>query len=442
MKEVTILNKYKIPNSEPEYCYVKPEKKKRAHAYLAFDKIFVVYSFFLTFAYTIMLFLFAVKLKLLGIGVFAVFWGVLTYVALPRFHRLLSMIYLPDYFIARTKTGDGILGDPVNLAIRGTEEDIHGAMRRAGWTEADPITLRSSAGIVISTLKHKPYPAAPVSNLYLFDRKQQFAYQKDVNGSAAQRHHVRFWRVPEGWKLPGGHSVDWLASGTFDRGVGFTHSTLQITHKIDADVDKERDYIIDSLRYYDNKIDVDVIEEFSSPYHDQNGGGDQLFTDGHLPILNLNGAMNRVRSESLNIHQRDTLNIPKNNQTLNRELPPKSFVTVGFFMVIRLISLIIASIVMLFGGLKEEAMVVSFVAIIALIQVIMYMLTLKKKRKWCRLILLIFVSLSCTAELATLIFSGVNLSNITDCGVSVIMMLILSTPDIRQWVYEIPKRGN
>ncbi|WP_454942405.1 LssY C-terminal domain-containing protein, partial [Corynebacterium argentoratense] len=59
-------------------------------------------------------------------------------------HQLLTTFYLPDYFLARTRTGDGLLGDPVNLAIMGSEEDVHYAMRAAGWIQADPITLRSS----------------------------------------------------------------------------------------------------------------------------------------------------------------------------------------------------------------------------------------------------------------------------------------------------------
>ena len=69
----------------------------------------------------------------------------------------------------------------------------------------------------------------------LFDRQQDFAYQQEVGGSTSQRHHVRFWRCPEGWMLPGGYAVDWLAAGTYDRSVGFSLFTFQITHKIEAE---------------------------------------------------------------------------------------------------------------------------------------------------------------------------------------------------------------
>lgn len=47
------------------------------------------------------------------------FWVLVAYLALPRIHRILTAIYLPDYFIGRARTADGLLGDPVNLALRG-----------------------------------------------------------------------------------------------------------------------------------------------------------------------------------------------------------------------------------------------------------------------------------------------------------------------------------
>lgn len=140
---------------------------------------------------------------------------------LPRLHRILTTIYVPDYFIGRTRTGDGLLGDPVNLALMGTGEQICGAMERAGWVKADPITAQSSWAMVASTLQRRSYPEAPVSPLFLFGKQQAFAYQQEVDGNPKQRHHVRFWPCPEGWLLPGGARVDWLAAGTFDTSVGF-----------------------------------------------------------------------------------------------------------------------------------------------------------------------------------------------------------------------------
>ncbi len=216
------------------------------------------------------------------------FWAVLAYLALPRLHQVLTWLYVPDYFIGRTRTPDGLLGDPVNLAVKGDEEDIHEAMVSAGWVRADPITLRSSWRIVVSSLLRRSYPAAPVSNLLLFGRRQSFAYQKEVEGNPAQRHHVRFWHCPPGWVLPGGGRVDWLAAATYDRAVGLSVLTLQVTHKIDADIDIERDFVVDDVRWANDAAELQIWPDFFTSYHDKNGGGDRVVTDGALHVLDLN----------------------------------------------------------------------------------------------------------------------------------------------------------
>ena len=226
------------------------------------------------------------------------FWALLAYLVLPRLHRILTSIYVPDYFIGRTRTSDGLLGDPVNLAFMGSAEQIEDAMRAAGWTRADPITMTSTWRIIGSTVLRRNYDEAPVSPLFLFGRQQDFAYQQDVDDNPAQRHHVRFWQCPEDWLLPGGRRVDWLAAGTFDRRVGLSLFTLQITHKIDAETDTERDHIVATLTAADARIDVEVIADFSTGYHARNGGGDSIRTDGDLPVVDVRGVVGGTRGET------------------------------------------------------------------------------------------------------------------------------------------------
>lgn len=227
------------------------------------------------------------RLSWVSVLALVLMWGVLAYLALPRLNRMMAAIYVPDYFIGRTRTSDGLLGDPLNLAVRGTGEQLATVMHQAGWILADPVTLQSSIAIVRSTLTRRSYPTAPVSPLLLFDRSQDAAYQQEVEGNPAQRHHVRFWRTPEGWPLPGGAHVDWLAGGTYDRRVGLSLFTLQITHKIDADIDVERDFIIETVTRAEPAVTVDVLRDFTTSYHSRNGGGDSVHTDGDLPILDV-----------------------------------------------------------------------------------------------------------------------------------------------------------
>ena len=219
------------------------------------------------------------------------FWAVLAYLAIPRVHQVLTWLYVPDYFIGRTRTPDGLLGDPVNLAVHGDEDDIHAAMRAAGWVRADAITPRSALRIVVSSLLRRSYPAAPVSTLVLFGRGQDFAYQKEVEGNPSQRHHVRFWHTPADWVLPGGRSVDWLAGATYDRSVGLSALTFQVTHKIDADIDIERNFVVDDVRWANAEADLGVWPDFFTAYHDKNGGGDRVETDGDLYVLDLDAVV-------------------------------------------------------------------------------------------------------------------------------------------------------
>ncbi|CEA07308.1 hypothetical protein BN1051_00620 [Arthrobacter saudimassiliensis] len=216
-----------------------------------------------------------------------VFWAALAYLVLPRLHRILTRIYIPDYFMGRTRTSDGLFGDAVNLAFRGGEDQLRTALEQAGWTAADPVTLQSSRRIVTASLLHRSYPQAPVSPLFLFDRQQDFAYQQELDGDPRRRHHVRFWRCPEGWMLPGGIAVDWLAAAEYDSAVGLSFFTLQVTHRIGADIDRERDHVVSTLTGACPEISVDEIRDFSTGYHSRNGGGDSFVTDGDLPVLDV-----------------------------------------------------------------------------------------------------------------------------------------------------------
>ena len=79
-------------------------------------------------------------------------WGILAYLVLPRLHKMLSDLYVPDYFFGRTRTPDGLLGDPVNMAVDGSFEQLDTAMRAAGWHRAEEITARSTWLIIVDTL--------------------------------------------------------------------------------------------------------------------------------------------------------------------------------------------------------------------------------------------------------------------------------------------------
>lgn len=218
---------------------------------------------------------------------FIVLWLFSAYIVLPRIYRFISKIFLPNYFIGRTQASDGLLGDPINLAFFGTKKQVKGAMVKAGWTETQPLSFMSSLKMVYAAVFGKDYTNAPVSSLYLFNNKQDFAFEKIIGGNPRKRHHIRFFKTPEKWWLPGGYQADWLAAATYDEHVSLSLFTGQITHKIDANVDSERDYVTHDLQECKAIQSLKIIKHFTSSYHSRNGGGDTMHTDGSLPFITL-----------------------------------------------------------------------------------------------------------------------------------------------------------
>jgi hypothetical protein len=174
----------------------------------------------------------------------------------------------------------GIHGDPINLGLIGTKEELVAAMLAAKWQPADPITFNSAVKIAKSTVLHSSYETAPVSSLYLWKRKQDLAFEQVVGKDANRRHHVRFWQST---KQVGGRPL-WLGAATFDTKVGFSHTTGMITHHIDANIDADRDKLMMDLMVAGRSWETDRIEGFHPKHDGRNGGGDPYHTDGKLLI--------------------------------------------------------------------------------------------------------------------------------------------------------------
>jgi LssY C-terminus len=180
-----------------------------------------------------------------------------------------------------TRTGHGIPGDPLNVELIGSEHDLKKLMLAAHWHPADPITLRSCLEIAKATVLKRPYDEAPVSNLYLFGRREDLAFEKPVGGNPRARHHVRFWRAPT---TDDEDRAVWVGAATYDRSVGFSHRTGQITHHTEANIDTERDFLFVDLAQADGLGSVDVVDGFHSVLEGKNGGGDPWHTDGRLLV--------------------------------------------------------------------------------------------------------------------------------------------------------------
>jgi hypothetical protein len=213
-----------------------------------------------------------------------VVWGALSYLIVPRLWSAYFRHTEPLPEAARlTHTSDQHPGDPVNIALEGSEQDLARAMLAAGWYPADPVTFKSSVLIAVDTALRRPDDSAPVSPLYLFGRVQDLAFEQPVPGGPRHRHHVRFWR----WDQTRDGLPVWFGSVTYDERAGLSYTTGQVTHHIAADVDAERDRLAAELIRAGRARDVEWVDGFHSQRSGRNGGGDPWHTDGRLAVLRL-----------------------------------------------------------------------------------------------------------------------------------------------------------
>jgi LssY C-terminus len=226
-------------------------------------------------------------------------YGLAAYVILPRAVRMglkiLQHKHVPRFAI----TGDGLPGDPVNLGLIGTLQQLRSAFATAGWMEADRLGLASSWHMTRAFVFNTPYPTAPFSTLYLFGRGQDIGFQKAIDNSPRKRHHIRFWALSLAhaeeaagtaafWfktdRPPDDTRVLWVGTGTRDTGLSLTRLTFQITHATAADTNAERDYIVAELAK--TRLIGDVTT-YQSGQHLPVGRFNHYVTDGDVSVAEL-----------------------------------------------------------------------------------------------------------------------------------------------------------
>lgn len=151
-----------------------------------------------------------------------------------------TMTQMPNYTTNRVESKQG---DPVNLVIVGDLDNVLEAFTLAGWDETEPLCFATAWRTARSFMSGEGYRTSPVSNLYLFGRRQDFALQK-TRDTINARNHLRLWHTP--WKVEG--KPVWLGQVSRDIGVRFTWRTWNLTtHEIDPDVDDARDNVLGDL---------------------------------------------------------------------------------------------------------------------------------------------------------------------------------------------------
>lgn len=140
------------------------------------------------------------------------------------------------------RANGGNQGDLVNFVLVGTQAQVTSALKTAGWIAADKTKQDAVVSALMATLQKNVYVAVPMSILYLFGRPQDFGYERaEAVTVATQRNHFRIWQAPFNGPQ---NQVLWAGAGTHDVGIERDQrSENGVTHKIDQDVDNERDFV-------------------------------------------------------------------------------------------------------------------------------------------------------------------------------------------------------
>jgi hypothetical protein len=178
----------------------------------------------------------------------------------------------------------GSPGDMVNFALIGTQGQVEQAFQNAGWVKVDTTKEDAVVHGLVATLQHKAYLEVPMSTLYLFGRPQDLSYARaDPITVAAERHHLRVWRTDQ---VVNGRPL-WVGSSTHDIGFERDQRDNGVTHKIDPDIDQERDFIEQSFAAAGDLQSAAYVSPAHPLTSAKTATGGEFHSDGRVLVLSL-----------------------------------------------------------------------------------------------------------------------------------------------------------
>ena len=206
----------------------------------------------------------------------------------PSVERSSELAEMLDYLPPRVINGDGREGDMLNLVFVAQPEDLQQMFARAGWIKTDdwkPI-------FVWHLLRHRNHDAQlPMAKLFLFGRVQDYSYAlPDPHAIVTRRHHLRIWKTD--------YTIDgtpiWVGAASHDVAIVIAKRGHLINHRIDPNVDAERDFVGFNLT---ESLSVDRQEYLSSDnpvFQAQTSSGDSYHSDGRLLLLDVQPSTNNA----------------------------------------------------------------------------------------------------------------------------------------------------
>jgi hypothetical protein len=199
---------------------------------------------------------------------------------------------LPDRsFTPPSRSFDaGRPADLVNLLFIGSRPEISAAFTAAGWVEARPKSFRAGVSEAMATALNRSDPDAPMSAMRIHNVAAGMSWQKGFN-DVSKRHHIRLWKLDETWQ---GQEL-WVGAATRDVEFGYLRPGRIATHRVEEQVDHERDKIVYDIAFASCAEAEDWVVRPDATRMTRNATGDRMETDGELAVVRMNDCSNPRR---------------------------------------------------------------------------------------------------------------------------------------------------
>jgi hypothetical protein len=190
-----------------------------------------------------------------------------------------------DRIPRRVTDADGNAGDNTNFVVAGAEQKVIEAFEAAGWVKVDKDTQSAILDGLIATLSKQAYLTLPMSVLTLFGRPQDYglAHAEPIQ-VIAQRHHLRLWKAPFGVES----QELWVGAATHDTGFDRDNRPgKKITHKIDPNIDDEREFVGRSLDETGLVAKLSYLTPSQASKEARTATGATFHSDGRVLVITL-----------------------------------------------------------------------------------------------------------------------------------------------------------
>lgn len=182
----------------------------------------------------------------------------------------------------RVTDAAGNPGDVVNFIIIGPQDKMQQAFQAAGWLLVDRTKVDAVLHAVLSSTSKQAYTEMPMSELYLFKRPQDFGYARaEPVQVVATRHHLRVWKAP----LEINGKTVWAGAATHDVGFEKDQRTGGVTHKIDPNIDQERDFVASCFKEAGAMNSLSYLTPADPVHEAHTATGGSFQTDGRVLVM-------------------------------------------------------------------------------------------------------------------------------------------------------------